>query len=62
LILYNFAAFGTGPVPPTAKPLVNVNGTVNRGQVSTDLSAIPVSAVERIEILRDGASSCPIWF
>jgi iron complex outermembrane receptor protein len=37
--------------------LVNVNGTVNRGQVSTDLSAIPPSAVERIEILRDGAAA-----
>src|SRR4029079_8210086 len=37
--------------------LVNVNGTVNRGQVSTDLSAIPASAIERIEILRDGAAA-----
>lgn len=37
--------------------LVNVNGTVNRGQVGTDLSSIPVSAIERIEILRDGASA-----
>ncbi|MCW3109776.1 MAG: TonB-dependent receptor, partial [Segetibacter sp.] len=37
--------------------LVNVNGTVNRGQVSTDLSAIPATAVERIEILRDGAAA-----
>lgn len=37
--------------------LVNVNGTVNRGQVGTDLSAIPVSAIDRIEILRDGASA-----
>lgn len=37
--------------------LVNVNGTVNRGQVSTDLSAIPATAIERIEILRDGASA-----
>ncbi len=37
--------------------LVNVNGTVNRGQVNTDLSAIPATAVERIEILRDGASA-----
>ncbi len=37
--------------------LVNVNGTVNRGQTSTDLSAIPASAIERIEILRDGASA-----
>lgn len=37
--------------------LVNVNGTVNRGQISTDLSAIPASAIERVEILRDGASA-----
>ena len=37
--------------------LVNVNGTINRGQVSTDLSAIPATAIERIEILRDGASA-----
>ncbi len=37
--------------------LVNVNGTVNRGTVGTDLAAIPVSAIERVEILRDGASA-----
>lgn len=37
--------------------LVNVNGTVNRGQVGTDLNAIPVSAVERVEVLRDGAAA-----
>jgi iron complex outermembrane recepter protein len=37
--------------------LVNVNGTVNRGQVGTDLNAIPVSAIDRVEILRDGASA-----
>ena len=37
--------------------LVNVNGTVNRGQVGTDLSAIPISAIERIEVLRDGAAA-----
>jgi iron complex outermembrane recepter protein len=37
--------------------LVNVNGTVNRGTVGTDLNAIPASAIERIEILRDGASA-----
>src|SRR5829696_6541600 len=37
--------------------LVNVNGTVNRGTVGTDLSAIPATAIERIEILRDGASA-----
>lgn len=37
--------------------LVNVNGTVGRGSVGTDLNAIPVSAIDRIEILRDGASA-----
>lgn len=37
--------------------LVNVNGTINRGQVNTDLSAIPATAIERVEILRDGASA-----
>lgn len=37
--------------------LVNVNGTINRGQVNTDMSAIPATAIERIEILRDGASA-----
>ena len=37
--------------------LVNVNGTVNRGQVNTDMSTIPATAIERIEILRDGAAA-----
>lgn len=37
--------------------LVNVNGTVNKGTVSTDLNSIPASSVERIEILRDGAAA-----
>lgn len=37
--------------------LVNVNGTVNRGSVGTDLNAIPATAVEKIEILRDGAAA-----
>lgn len=37
--------------------LVNVNGTVNRGQVGTDLGSIPATAVERIEVLRDGAAA-----
>lgn len=37
--------------------LVNVNGTVNRGTVGTDLNSIPASAIDRIEILRDGASA-----
>lgn len=37
--------------------LVNINGTFGRGSVGTDLNAIPVSAIDRIEILRDGASA-----
>ena len=37
--------------------LVNVNGTVNKGTVGTDLNSIPASAIERIEILRDGAAA-----
>ncbi|MBC7849910.1 MAG: TonB-dependent receptor, partial [Chitinophagaceae bacterium] len=37
--------------------LVNVNGTVNRGQVGTDLNTIPLSSIERVEVLRDGASA-----
>jgi iron complex outermembrane receptor protein len=37
--------------------LVNVNGTFGRGSVSTDFDAIPIAAIERIEVLRDGASA-----
>lgn len=37
--------------------LVNVNGTFGRGSVGTDLNAIPTAAIERIEVLRDGAAS-----
>ena len=37
--------------------LVNINGSVGRGSVGTDLNAIPVAAIERIEILRDGAAA-----
>ena len=37
--------------------LINVNGTVGRGSVGTDFDAIPVSAIDRIEILRDGAAA-----
>jgi iron complex outermembrane recepter protein len=37
--------------------LVNVNGTVGRGSVGTDMNAIPASAIEKIEILRDGAAA-----
>lgn len=37
--------------------LVHVNGTFGRGTVGVDLNAIPITAIERIEILRDGASA-----
>ncbi len=37
--------------------LVTVTPVIGRGSVGTDLNAIPVSAIERIEILRDGASA-----
>jgi iron complex outermembrane receptor protein len=37
--------------------LVYIFGTRGRGNVGTDLNTIPVSAIERIEILRDGASA-----
>ncbi len=37
--------------------LVNVNGTVGRGNVGTDLNSIPGAAIEQVEILRDGAAA-----
>lgn len=37
--------------------LVNVNGTVGRGSVGTDLNSIPSAAISRIEVLRDGAAA-----
>lgn len=37
--------------------LVNVNGTVGRGSVGTDMNAIPASSIKRIEVLRDGAAA-----
>jgi len=37
--------------------LVNLNGSIGRGSVSTDFNAIPSSMIERIEVLRDGASA-----
>ena len=37
--------------------LVNINGSVGRGSVGTDMNAIPVAAIERIEVLRDGAAA-----
>jgi iron complex outermembrane receptor protein len=37
--------------------LVNLNGSIGRGSVSTDFNAIPTSAIGSIEVLRDGASA-----
>lgn len=37
--------------------LVNIYGTRGRGNTGTDLNSIPASAIERIEILRDGAAA-----
>ncbi|HEX2718359.1 MAG TPA: TonB-dependent receptor, partial [Gemmatimonadaceae bacterium] len=37
--------------------LVNVNGTIGRGSAGVDLNSIPMSSIERIEILRDGAAA-----
>jgi iron complex outermembrane receptor protein len=37
--------------------LVHVNGTVGRGSTSVDLNAIPTNAIDRIEVLRDGAAA-----
>jgi iron complex outermembrane receptor protein len=40
-----------------ASALVNVNGTIGRGAAAVDLNAIPIAAVNSIEVLRDGASA-----
>jgi iron complex outermembrane receptor protein len=37
--------------------LINIFGSRGRGNTGTDLNAIPAAAIERIEILRDGASA-----
>ena len=37
--------------------LVNINGSPGRGAVGTDLNAIPAFAIDKIEVLRDGASA-----
>lgn len=37
--------------------LLNLNGSIGRGSAAVDLNTIPALAIERIEILRDGASS-----
>ena len=37
--------------------LINVNGTVGAGSVGTDLNSLPTAAIQRIEVLRDGAAA-----
>ncbi|MEY4904709.1 MAG: hypothetical protein RLZZ292_2524 [Bacteroidota bacterium] len=37
--------------------LLNNQGTFGNGSVGTDLNAIPISAIDHIEVLRDGASA-----
>jgi iron complex outermembrane receptor protein len=37
--------------------LVNVNSSVGRGSAAVDLNAIPLAAIDRVEVLRDGASA-----
>ncbi len=37
--------------------LLNINGSVGRGSAAVDLNTIPPLAIDRIEVLRDGASS-----
>jgi iron complex outermembrane recepter protein len=37
--------------------LVHLNGSVGRGSTGVDLNAIPVSAIDHIEVLRDGAAA-----
>lgn len=36
---------------------VNVQNTVGKGSVGTDLNTIPIGAIKRVEILRDGAAA-----
>ena len=40
-----------------ASALVNVNGSIGRGAAAVDLNTIPTVALERVEVLRDGASA-----
>ncbi|MBA5605459.1 TonB-dependent receptor [Duganella sp. FT3S] len=37
--------------------VVNVNGTQGRGSAPVDLNAIPLSAIDHVEVLRDGAAA-----
>ncbi|MBK4999735.1 TonB-dependent receptor [Pseudomonas sp. S31] len=38
-------------------PILNIGSVYDRGSTSVDLNAIPVSAIDHVEVLRDGASA-----
>ncbi|MDP1027331.1 TonB-dependent receptor [Sphingomonas sp. KR1UV-12] len=40
-----------------ASALLNINGSVGRGAAAVDLNTIPTVALDRVEVLRDGASA-----
>jgi iron complex outermembrane receptor protein len=40
-----------------ATALVNINTSIGRGSAAVDLNAIPIAAIDHIEVLRDGASA-----
>ena len=50
LVLVNGKRWHTGA-------LVNLQGALGRGSAPADLNSIPLSAIDHIEILRDGASA-----
>ena len=37
--------------------LLNVNGTIGRGSVTTALTSLPLAALDRVEVLRDGSDA-----
>ena len=37
--------------------LLNINGSVGRGSAAVDMSLLPVTSIQRIEVLRDGAAA-----
>jgi len=37
--------------------MINVSGSIGRGSSAVDINAIPMAAIERVEVLRDGASA-----
>ena len=44
-------------VRANSSALLNINGSVGRGSAAVDLNTIPTVALDRIEVLRDGASA-----